>query len=245
VDAGSYGAFELKLAYQRNLTVGLILAVLTHLAILGGAALIGGYEGTAVGPVPPRPETSSGGVVFRPLPPPPPIIAEPTSRRISPGDIRGMIPDPVPDELATETVVFNPIREAAEIGGSYGPASSYDGSGNTSARAGGIVDTAEYLPSRTEFVYTDELPVPVKIVKPTYPEMARLTSREATVLVSALIDSRGTVREVVITRSSGSNVGFDDAARAAAYATRYKPAIQNGRPVAVWVTYPVRFRLHN
>ena len=36
---------------------------------------------------------------------------------------------------------------------------------------------------------------------------------------------------------------FDDAAIEAAYKCKYKPAIQNGRPVAVWVSYQVEFVL--
>ena len=47
----------------------------------------------------------------------------------------------------------------------------------------------------------------------------------------------------VITKSSGSAAGFDEAALAAAWEIRYVPATQNGHPVAVWVTYKVSFRL--
>jgi TonB family protein len=46
-----------------------------------------------------------------------------------------------------------------------------------------------------------------------------------------------------VAKSSGSNVGFDEAAVEAALQCIYKPAIQNGQPVAVWVTYPVEFKL--
>jgi TonB family protein len=51
------------------------------------------------------------------------------------------------------------------------------------------------------------------------------------------------VRDALIAKSSGSNVGFDEAAIKAALQRRYRPALQNGRPVAVWVTYKIVFRL--
>jgi protein TonB len=87
------------------------------------------------------------------------------------------------------------------------------------------------------------MPTIVKEEKPVYPEVALLTNREATVWVKALVDKEGKVREARIAKSSGMNVGFDEAALEAAYKNIYKPAIQNGRPVAIWVTYPVEFKL--
>ena len=56
-------------------------------------------------------------------------------------------------------------------------------------------------------------------------------------------DRMAMVKDVRIAKPSGSNVGFDEAAMEAAYQFRYKPAIQNGQPVAVWVTYQVNFLL--
>ncbi len=37
---------------------------------------------------------------------------------------------------------------------------------------------------------------------------------------------------------------LDDAAVASAYKYKYKPAIQNGRPVGLWVSYKVDFKLN-
>ena len=36
---------------------------------------------------------------------------------------------------------------------------------------------------------------------------------------------------------------LDSAATKAAWKCLYRPAIQNGHPLSVWVTYPVAFRL--
>ena len=39
----------------------------------------------------------------------------------------------------------------------------------------------------------------------------------------------------------GEGAAAEEAAVKAAYKCRFKPAIQNGRPVAVWVSYQVEF----
>jgi TonB family protein len=79
--------------------------------------------------------------------------------------------------------------------------------------------------------------------KPLYPEMAQLTERSGIVWVQALVDKDGKVRDARILKPSGANVGFEDAAIEAAYKNLYKPAIQNGRPVSVWVSYKVEFKM--
>jgi len=38
-------------------------------------------------------------------------------------------------------------------------------------------------------------------------------------------------------------MGFEEAAVKAAYKCRYRPAIQNGNPIGVWISYTVEFVL--
>jgi len=47
----------------------------------------------------------------------------------------------------------------------------------------------------------------------------------------------------MILRSSGSKAGFDQAAIAAAKKCKFKPAVQNGCPLAVWVSFSFEFSL--
>ncbi|UCB53579.1 MAG: energy transducer TonB, partial [Candidatus Zixiibacteriota bacterium] len=51
------------------------------------------------------------------------------------------------------------------------------------------------------------------------------------------------VRNALVYKPSGSSAGFEDVATEGAYKIKYKPAISNNQPVAVWVVYPVRFTL--
>jgi protein TonB len=76
-----------------------------------------------------------------------------------------------------------------------------------------------------------------------YPVKALLTNAEGLVWVKCLVDRNGKVRDVKIATGSGMNIGFEEAAIEAAWNNRYKPALQGGNPVAIWVTYPVEFKL--
>jgi len=52
------------------------------------------------------------------------------------------------------------------------------------------------------------------------------------------------VLKAQIGKSSGTE-SLDEAAIEAAYKNKFKPGIQNGRPIKVWVTYKVDFILEN
>jgi protein TonB len=80
-------------------------------------------------------------------------------------------------------------------------------------------------------------------VTPKYPDLAQRANIEGTVWVKALVDKEGKVRDVIIVKNSGANAGFEEAAIDAAKQTVWKPAISNGQPIAVWVTYKVDFKL--
>ncbi len=66
------------------------------------------------------------------------------------------------------------------------------------------------------------------------------------VWLNVLVDYEGKVREARIAKSSRSKMGFDEYAVTAALKNVFRPAIRNDRPVVVWITYPLTFRiLHN
>ncbi len=72
---------------------------------------------------------------------------------------------------------------------------------------------------------TDEIPVPYSIAAPAYPPNALV---DAVVLVEALVESDGTVKQA---RAVRSVAGFDDAAVKAAVQWKFRPARRDGRPV--------------
>jgi protein TonB len=74
-----------------------------------------------------------------------------------------------------------------------------------------------------------------------YPEIARKAGVTGTVYISVKIDEQGKVLETKILESL--NAECDQAAVDALRSVNWKPAIKDKKPVKVWVTVPVRFKL--
>ena len=101
----------------------------------------------------------------------------------------------------------------------------------------------EYLPEEGEYVQVDSQPRIIKEVPPEYPLKALEKMTEGKVIVAVLVDTDGKVVQAKIATSSGTDVGFEEAALGAAYNNIYRPGIQNGKPVPLWIYYPVYFRI--
>ena len=84
----------------------------------------------------------------------------------------------------------------------------------------------------------EKQPEVLKQVKPDYPEIARKAGIEGRVTVNALVGKDGKVEKVG--EVTGPEV-FHEAAQAAALQWEFTPAIQNDRPVKVWVAIPFNF----
>lgn len=139
---------------------------------------------------------------------------------------------PDPEREAASRAPASPGREASDA--ASGPRT--DRAVQERPRA---VDGA--LPKFGEYVYVDELPEVAHRVEPDYPDLARQAGVSGLVLVQALVDRDGAVKDVRITKSIPM---LDAAAAHAVRAWTFKPARSGGRPVAVWVAAPVNFRLH-
>jgi len=233
-----YGAFELKRGYQTNLGMALAFAGALHLVIIGGFLLISGLSSKI-------PEAK--GVVriktIAELAPPPSVsqtqapqvaVASPALAAPSVG-----IPKAVPDEEAPQDVTIASQQELSEIQ-DLSAQSIIGGSGDSIAID---IPMEEYLPSAEEFTPYDEPPEQLNEVIYDYPPLARQAGIEGTVWIKALVDKNGIVRDAVVFKKSGSSAGFEDIAREGAFKIKFKPAISNKQPVAVWVVYPVYFKL--
>ncbi|HXH28366.1 MAG TPA: energy transducer TonB, partial [Candidatus Polarisedimenticolia bacterium] len=106
----------------------------------------------------------------------------------------------------------------------------------------GGVDTDQPLYAGIGGVTNPELITSTK-VQPRYPEIARKAKVQGQVILQAVIRKDGTVGDVTVLKSPGSKFGFDEAAIAAVKQWRYKPGLQNGKPVDVYFTVVVDFVL--
>lgn len=89
------------------------------------------------------------------------------------------------------------------------------------------------------YLLTDKKPNVRFIPSPKYPEAK---STEGMTVVKVLIDTDGTIMDVDILKSS-DYIDLDQAAIEAAWQARFSPAIQDGKPVRVWVSIPFTFKL--
>lgn len=232
-----YGAYELKAKYQRNFGLGTLTTLAFVLLILGTAWLIAniGKGDEVVFAAPTVIKTVAD------LGPPPAIAKKPPQIQVNQPNVaapRVGIPTPVADdEVIDEDVVLATREEMAEI-----IAPDVISSGG----AGGdiVVDIQEgdYLPAPSEFVPVEIYPEMIHQETAEYPRIAKQAGIEGRVYVNALVDKSGTVRDAIVAKSSGTT-SLDQAAIAAAKKCRFKPGIQNGQPVACWVTFNYDFKL--
>lgn len=228
-----YGAFELKVAYQGNmLLASLITAGAVGIIWLG---LVIYHKMTYV-------EMENIPVIkiesIMDLGPPPTIVKKPPQIEISKQKIaqpKVGIPKPVADDEVTEDVVLATKEELADIN-----VSNIDFGSDGNAK---IEIQNEILPQQGAFVAHEVEPKFVEKVAPEYPVLAKRAGIEGTVWVNVLVDKNGKVRDVKVAKASGANAGFEDAAVKAAWKCKFSPAIQNGRPIAVWASFPFEFKL--
>lgn len=233
----SYGAFELKRTYQKNMLTSFVLGGLLHIAVIGG--FLWATHTPDIG-------ANVRTIVIRDmadLAPPPQLQKLPPQTayqvpEVAPPSVG--IPEAVPDEEAPENVQVATQEELKIL--SAPPIENVEDAPIDEI----IIENIDDLfPRADDFVPVEVQPQAVKAVTPEYPELARRMGLEGKVWVKALVDKSGKVRDVIIAKSSGVDAGFEDSAVKAAYEYVYTPAIANGQPVAVWVMYPVVFTLND
>jgi protein TonB len=78
-----------------------------------------------------------------------------------------------------------------------------------------------------------------------YPEIARRSGMEAFLIIGVLVDEKGNSVETQVVKSSGTDekLGFEEEAISAVMKMKWKPAKQRDKPLKVWVSVPVNFKL--
>ena len=119
-------------------------------------------------------------------------------------------------------------------GGGNGFGSSGSGAGHDSANGDGSGSSAKGI-ALIQASYRDT-------PRPAYPDSARREGREGRVLLRALVDDQGRIKQLEINSSSGSDA-LDRAAVEAIKRWRFHPARHGERPVQSWLRIPIEFRL--
>lgn len=148
------------------------------------------------------------------------------------------VPEPVPDFQATTTTLATTEQIAEAL-------TPVDVSDLRSGADSLIVDESMFNTrgdAVSDISAVEELPVPIDTPAPVYPDLARSGEVEGDVVVQALITREGKVSEVKVV---DGNWVLHDAAITAVKKWTFKPALQQHKPVSVWVEIPLHFTLDN
>ncbi len=96
----------------------------------------------------------------------------------------------------------------------------------------------------SKFVIYEESPVITVQISPEYPAFAKKSKIQGTVILDVEILANGTVGAVEVKKSLLPGPGgLDEAAITAIKKSKFQPAKNAGKPVAVWITLPIIFSL--
>ncbi len=98
------------------------------------------------------------------------------------------------------------------------------------------VDSSEVM----QIDQVDTEPVPIHVVPPVYPYIARKAGLTGKVFLKFMVNVDGSVSDVSVLQGKAI---FQKAAIDAISQFRFKPAEHNGKVVAVWMTQPIDFAL--
>ena len=90
----------------------------------------------------------------------------------------------------------------------------------------------------------DQKPLITFKPQPSYTESARKDQVQGRVLVQAILDRSGSVREIRVVSGSELGHGLPEQAIAAARQIKFTPAVKDGRPVSVQVTFEYYFSVY-
>ncbi len=226
-------AHPLRVRYNQFLYRAITIALLVHLLLISSWILLR-TVGRGLAPI-------EDPMVIEFMSPPSlkdaKTIGKASQTPWTPRIIEHGIPEPVVDHTAP----FMTIGSQEDLSNSLESIdiSSFDnGVGETGFLNIPEADTG--LPSPVDFIPVEEPPVLISLTSPTYPEIARQAGVEGTVTLRVLVGKDGKVIDAIVTNGVPM---LDEAALVAVRDAVFRPALQQHRPVAVWVMIPIRFLL--
>jgi len=229
-------AHPLRAKYVKFLMVAALIAGCAHLAGFGAWLVARSIERSA-----PPPPAAVRIVKIADLGVPPSLTNQTTAQvsvaaQVAPPSIG--VPEPVPDFQAPNLTMASQEEMAAAL---VPTDLSALGSGVSDSLVVEFDKNAGRSPAPDDFVAFEEAPVLISLPPPVYPDMARQAEVEGVVQVRMLVGKDGKVKDAIVT--DGVTM-LNEAAVDAAKKAVFKPALQQHRPVEVWVQVPMRFTLH-
>lgn len=246
-----YGAAELK-AFIRRHTIRGVLITISLLILFFVIFTITNKIQEAANKAPKIAPITK--LTLENLPPPTDAMEDvpppPTQQIINTGPAaRAGVPVPVPAAQITpdmkDFATVSEIARASSVGGDGVDLGGFASNVNFDAQAPVKVEVKEKEPEPDEFIAVEKEPS-VDLAKlqglVVYPELARKAGVEGTVIIRVLVDKSGKATRTLIeyTDNKMLDQAAEDAIKKYGY---FPPAIQNGQPIACWVSIPIRFKL--
>jgi len=172
-----------------------------------------------------------------PAPPNPPAPARPRAAAAMPQQNPHAAPPVAPSRILPEDGIDRTVPPPdLTVDKGVVPGGIESGTGLAPA----VADTPPPPPAAPVRLSTLKQPQRTVYVSPVYPDLARAAKIEGMVILEAVINPDGVVRDVRVLRSVPL---LDEAAMAAVRQWRYTPTMLSGVPVAVVMTVTVTFRL--
>lgn len=233
-----YGSFELRRYLARYLWIGLAISVGLH-----GTAIGSYMVGLALTRKPPAPRRviildpsklgTPPSITDKTVPPTikvaQPKIAPPAAAK----------PVAVPDEEAKEEVTILSQEELAVAAMPVEDTLLFGGDDVEIV----FKELEDFIPPPETFIPYEVEPVPIVSPKPEYPEMAKTAGVKGKVWVKIYVDKKGEVRKWEIMKAKPAGLGFEEEVIKVIQKWKFTPAIQQDKPVGVWIAIPFRFTL--
>ncbi|OEZ78769.1 gram-negative bacterial tonB protein [Janthinobacterium sp. HH103] len=211
---------------KRNKFAPLMAIVVLHIA--GFYAIQSGLLSRVVTAAMPTITTIS--IIAPPAPPKPPAPSVPKTVELSAPVPRAVIPPlPLIAVAPSEPTITPPQPTRAE-------AAPVATAAPTAPAAPSPTPPAPATPrtvSSVEYIKAPQL---------IYPNLSRRLGESGTVVLRILINEKGLPEQILIQKSTGYT-NLDEAGRQAAQRALFKPMIENGKPVPVYVLVPLTFQL--
>ena len=176
----------------------------------------------------------------------PPSIARPSVPLVNVAEAVAKIAAPppkiaIPEPVADEKAQTQTIATVAEMAEALAPITVEDLGSGTGTGDTLVVDVdIDTSPAPFDFVAVEVEPVRVSIDAPVYPDVAKAAGIEGTVIMRVLVGKDGRIKDAIFVDGPEALKGAaDTCARTAVF----RPALQDNKPVEVWVMVPVTFRL--
>ncbi len=167
-------------------------------------------------------------------PPPPPKAPPPAAPKVVPVV---QLPPPVLPSVPVPVVQVAPQPNVVTVTQTAMPAEPRPVQVATvavaAAPAPAVSSTPKTITTGVEYIQAPQ---------PVYPQMSKRMGEQGRVMLRILVNAKGMPDQVMVHTSSGS-ARLDEAGRQAALRAQFKPHIEDGHAVAVYVIVPLNFQL--